>query len=43
MTSQPEILRKDKQRVLPVHIAYGVLSTDLDGTLFIVKVVVSRA
>ena len=41
--SQPQIFKKDKLRVLPVHISYGVLSTDLDGTLFNVKAVVSRA
>ena len=41
--SQPQIFRKDKLGVLPVHISYGVLSTDFDGTLFSVKPAVSRA
>jgi len=41
--SQPQIFRKDKLGDLPVHISYGVLSTDFDGTLFSVKAAVSRA
>ena len=41
--SQPQIFRKDKLGVLPVHISYGVLSMDFDGTLFNVKAAVSRA
>jgi hypothetical protein len=42
-TSHPQIFRKDKLGVFPVHISYGVLTTDLDGTLFSVKAAVSRA
>jgi hypothetical protein len=42
-TSQPQISRKDNPGVFPVHISYGVLTTDLDGTLFSVKADVSRA
>jgi hypothetical protein len=36
-------LRKDKLGTLSVHTSYGVLSTYLVGTLFRVKIVVSRA
>ena len=42
-TSHPQIFRKDKLGVFPVHMSYGVLTTDLDGTLLSVKAVVSRA
>ena len=41
--SQPQIFRKDKLGDLPVHISYGFLSTDFDGTLFNAKAAVSRA
>ena len=41
--SQPQIFRKDKLGVLPIHISYGVLTTDLDGTLLSVKAAISRA
>ena len=41
--SQHQILRKDKMGVFPVHISYGVLTTNYDGTLLSVKAVVSRA
>ena len=41
--SQPQIFRKDKLGLFPVHISCGVLSTDFDGTLLSVKAAVSRA
>lgn len=40
--SQPQIFKKDKMGCFPVHIIYGVLSTDFDGTLLSLKVAVSR-
>ena len=43
MLHNPKSLEKDKLGVLPVHISYGVLSTNFDGTLFNVKAAVSRA
>jgi hypothetical protein len=36
-------LRKDNLGRFPVHISYGVLSTDLVGPLFSVNAAVSRA
>ena len=41
--SQPQIFRKDKLGLFPVHISCGVLSMDFDGTLLSVKAAVSRA
>jgi hypothetical protein len=36
-------LRKDNPECFPVHISYGVLSTDLVGNVFGVNTTVSRA
>ena len=41
--SQPQIFRKDKLGLFPVHISCGVLSMDFDCTLLSVKATVSRA
>jgi hypothetical protein len=36
-------LRKDNPGCFPVHISYGILSTNLGGTLFSVNTAVSIA
>ena len=43
LASQPQTLRNDNFGFLPNQCSYGVVSTDLDGALFKVNVVVSRA
>ena len=40
--SQPQIFRKDRLGLFPVHISCGIFSTDFDGTLLSVKTAVSR-
>jgi hypothetical protein len=40
--SHPQILRNDRLGFFPLHKSYGVISTDLDGALFSVKVAVSN-
>jgi hypothetical protein len=39
---KPHNPKFSEKGVLPVHISYGVLTTDLEGTLFKVKAAVSR-
>ena len=41
--SQPKNSRKDKLGVFLVHISYGILTTNFDGTLLSMKAVVSKA
>src|SRR5436189_130139 len=40
--SQPQTFNNDKLGCFPVHISYGVVSTELDGIRFNVNATVSR-